>query len=213
MNPIRIFFVPFELLVVTFFVQPITSFFASLQSSRWSTCPSAPSEFSTSFHEFSFLLPRFIGLWGLDNAGCSRICPTWFCEYVSLPSWVYYGLWNKFVASQLVRVELHETFPFNYIIRDWQGIKSMFLKLAILLWRSQSCTACTITQCLVPNIASNLGIVLWKWSRTFRSTPCFPCCGLIPSTSRWAGWIWGSCLSLPSATRDLGVFQIGGSGS
>ena len=35
--------------------------------------------------------------------------------------------------------------------------------------------------------------------------------GLVPSTSRWTDWIFGSCLRLASATRDSGVFQIGGS--
>ena len=127
----------------------------------------------------------------LDTAGISKSIqygfPSAFVSYEinSLPlSWS--------VSSSMRRSLLY------FIFRDWQetdlsSICDSFMKVALMSRKYN-------IQCLFPKIVSNLSVVLWKWSRTSRSTPCFPCCGFF-LPSRWTGWIFGSRPSLPSATR------------
>ena len=43
-------------------------------------------------------------------------------------------------------------------------------------------------QCLSSSMTYSCGMALWEWSRTSRSTPCFPCSRSFPSTARWMGW-------------------------
>ena len=92
----------------------------------------------------NMFIPPYFGLWVSIIVGCSGTWPIWFCDHVSLPSWVHCELeinplplsWS--VSSSMKRPLLH------YKIRDWQDIESIFVHLAILLCRSQACTASTI---------------------------------------------------------------------
>ena len=62
------------------------------------------------------------------------------------------------------------------------------------LWASMSYTWC---------------IVCLEWSRKSRSTPCFPCCRLFPSTARWTDWMRALVVSLLAMLLCSGDSQTG----
>ena len=128
-----------------------------------------------------------------DNAGCSGTCPIWFCDHVFLPSSLSCELRNKLFASPLARDVLREMDL--SLSRSSQSMKTanMFRKYSV--------------QCLSSSMFNSCGSVLWKWSRTSRSTPCFPRCWSCPSTSRWMGWTLDPFPGRLSTLRDLDAFQ------
>ena len=82
------------------------------------------------------------------------------CTLSFLPSWLHWELWNEFFACQLVRVVLLEKAPClshsSELTRrqtDLCSICDSFVKVESMYHK------CKI-RCLLPNIISNLGIVL-----------------------------------------------------
>ena len=96
----------------------------------------------------------------LNEADRSKICLIWLCDHVSLPPCVHCELCNRFVASQLVRVELHETVAsLLHILGMTKHQVDLCSTCDSLVKVASMYRKCNI-QCLLPNIASNLGIVL-----------------------------------------------------
>ena len=93
-------------------------------------------------------------------------------------------------SSELVKHHTDLCLIFDFCLK----VGSMFRKYSI--------------QCLSSSMLNSCGTVLWKWSRTSRSTPCFPCSGSCPSTSRWMGWTLHPFPGRLSTLGDLYVFQI-----
>ena len=79
-----------------------------------------------------------------DNADCSRICPIWFCDHVSLPSSLCCEQRNKFFASPCFRDVIREMVLSSS--RSSESIKHQtdLCLICDVCLRSQACSANTV---------------------------------------------------------------------